>query len=151
MLAPAVALTGGLFVGFFLVAARSPILDEITTRVVHLQLNWAGLPDIVATWLLQIVHVRRFGLLFLLLFLLVIAAKRPRADVVPPLLLLGAGLLSIGILLLALPPDSLQIFLREGTTRYFLQFVGVAWLATGLLADQVRLSPSTSSSQRPTT
>ena len=135
----------GLFVtSVWLGLRHHPILHELTDSLFSLRLNWAGSPDLLLELVHQLIFLRKHGLVFVLLLVLVGIALRPRrgrrlGNAAPVVLLIGAGLALIPIMLLGRNETMLKIFLEEGLPRYFSHFLGAGWIAVGMLAQEYKL------------
>lgn len=120
--------------------APGSALANATSAVAGHELNWRGLPSILAAEASTLVWLRKFGGSFLLLLWLAARAWRARDEFDAPwrrvaVLVHYTGLVGAAItaFLLTVPPDGLALFLREGVSRYLAQTIGVVWLANGLL------------------
>jgi hypothetical protein len=135
LIAPAALAFGGAF-------AASPI-GQTLRSIARLELAWSSLPTIGLAGLANLVFVRKLGLTFVILAVaMLVALRRRRLGAATPLcaLLLLAGA-AIATFLATRPAAELELFLDEGLVRYTAQWIGVAWLAIGLLLVELERAP----------
>ncbi len=120
--------------------APGSALANATRAIQTQELHWRELPSILAVEASTLVWLRKYGASFLLLLWLAARAWRARDAADSPwrrfaMLWHYVGFVGVAIttFLLAVPPDDLALFLREGVSRYLAQTLGVVWLANGLL------------------
>ena len=117
----------------------------------------SSLAEVLARLAFQVVNVKKFGLVWLVLLVLMWfaarGARRPRSAEVeaartarlttlaPCTWLLIAHTVLVAAFLVTRPVDSLSLFVKEGLPRYMAQVIGVAWVAVGLLLERSRFGP----------
>lgn len=103
--------------------------------LVRLDVEWSNLLEILGGGIANLVFVRKLGLTFAILIAAWVLARR-RGGVGlagPPLWAILSGHVAILAFLACRPYEALDLFLREGLVRYMAQWIGVCWLAIGLL------------------
>lgn len=110
------------------------VIGQTLQSLARLELEFSALPSIVGQGLLTLVHVRKLGLTFVLAVVTVVLVSRrcglgPLRPLLVALLLAGTAIV---LFVADRPPETIDLFLREGMARYTAQWIGVAWLLIGL-------------------
>ena len=103
-------------------------------RLTTLDFERSNLLQIAVAGLSQFVFVRKLGLTFLILIAVagVLYRRRLLGDLRPLFAILTLAGAAITAFLITRNPESLNLFLKEGITRYTAQWIGAAWLIIGL-------------------
>jgi hypothetical protein len=93
------------------------------------------MPRILGRLAIELLSPREVGFTFVVLAVTgCLAARRRRlGDAAPLLAAIALGLVAIVAFVASKPGDQLDGFLRHGVGRYLSQWLGVAWLACGLM------------------
>jgi hypothetical protein len=108
------------------------------------KIHWLELPGIACEGLKKTLWVRKLGLTFPLLGVLLWLGVRRRAlrPAAPAVGFLAAAALAVAGFLATRPPEDLPLFFREGLVRYVAQSAGVAWLAIAVLLREFDRDPT---------
>ena len=122
------------------------VIGQTLRNLARLELQFGALPAILGQGMLNLVHVRKLGLTFVLVIATAWIVHR-RCGLGPLRPLLAALLLAGTAIVLYLadrPPQAIDLFLREGMVRYTAQWIGPAWLLIGLGWARLATHPSPS-------
>lgn len=114
-------------------------------RLAAFDLDWSAVPRVVGCLALELLSLRDVGFTFVVLGVTAgIAARRRRlGDAAPLLAAIALGLLAIAAFVAGKPADQVDNYLQHGMRRYLSQWLGVAWLACGLMwARMAKATPS---------
>ena len=141
VLGTAIVLTAGLAA---LSALDHTSVGAAVRRLATLDLDWGNLPDIVGVGLGQFVFVRKLGLTFILLIAVgwVLYRRHGLGELRPLFGILVLAGTAIVAFMATRNDGSLDLFLREGITRYTAQWIGPAWLVIGLSIARLRSTGS---------
>lgn len=120
-------------------------IGRTAQRLASLDLDWSAMPRILGRLAIELLSPREVGFTFVMLAVTgCLAARRRRlGDAAPLLAAIALGLVAIVAFVASKPGDQLDGFLRHGIGRYLSQWLGVAWLACGLMwAKMATTTPS---------
>jgi len=125
-----IAPAGLLWLGAF----ERTVIGQTLQNLARFDLEFSALPAILGQGLLNLVHVRKLGLTFVLVAATAFIVSRrcglgPLRPLFAALVLAGTAIV---LYLADRPPEAIDLFLREGMVRYTAQWVGPAWLLIGL-------------------
>lgn len=135
-----------LWAGLLVIAAVAAVLaaggifgaasiGRTAQRIAKLDLDWSAMPRILGRLAIELLSPRGVGFTFAVVVATgVVAARRRRlGDAAPLLAAIALGLVAIAAFVASKPADQLVGFLRHGVGRYVSHWLGVAWLACGLM------------------
>ena len=131
LIATAAALTVGLAA---LATLEHTSIGSSMRRLTTLNLDWGNLVQVVGVGLSQFVFIRKLGFTFLILIVVawMLHRRRLAGDLRPLLAILALSGAAIAAFLTTRTPELLDLFLKEGMPRYTGQWIGAAWLISGL-------------------
>lgn len=126
-------------------------IGRTAQRLTALDLDWAAAPRILGRVAIELLSPREVGFSFVVLGVTAaIAARRRRlGDAAPLLAAIALGLVAIVAFVASKPAEQLDGFLRHGIGRYLAQWLGVAWLACGLMWARMAAAPTPAAGDAP--